>query len=447
MPRPLRCLVGLFLLTCGLIGTAASQNPGPSPAPPGTPSETVELSLQQAIELATEWLEQGRLEPAERLIQKLRAAADPPPQVLFLSAHLKQARGDLSGAVEEFRELLRKDPRAVRARLDLALALYRMREYRSALYHFELALSAKLPPRAEANALRFVRDIRQRESYWEMGLSLISDSNVNYATQASEVTIGEAQFRLAENARAKPGTGLLVTLNGRQSFGSDLANFVNVYAEHSNFPGGRFDFFYTTVTAGRTISRGRHDFTGEAGGHYANWGQRSLYEGWVVRFSDNWRVRPHTLVATSAEARELRYPAFPFLDAVQYWLNGDVTRAFGGNSTLRVGASWIRQAADQAPAGYRGYGVRVEGQTELPGSFTVGLRIETYRFRYDAPDVLFGADRHDRRDILEFTVLRRDIQWHGFSPRIVLGHNRSTSTIPLYEFNRSYVRAVLTRQF
>src|SRR3954463_9428087 len=128
---------------------------------------TVNLTIEQATELATRLLEQGRLDPAERLIRRLRAAADPPLQVLFLSGHLHLARGDVGGAIEEFREILRRDPKAVRVRLDVALALYRERDYPAALYHFELALSTDLPPLAKANALRFVRDIRQRQSYWE----------------------------------------------------------------------------------------------------------------------------------------------------------------------------------------------------------------------------------------------------------------------------------------
>src|SRR4051812_33251280 len=167
---------------------------------------TVELTVEQAIGLATELLEKGRLEPAERLIARLRAAPQPPLQVLFLSGHLKLAKGDVAGAIEEFREVLRRDPKAVRVRLDLALALYRTRDYPAALYHFELALSAELPPQAKANALRFVRDLRQRQSYWQLNVAIVSDSNVNYATRATDVPIGEARFQLDDNARAKAGT-------------------------------------------------------------------------------------------------------------------------------------------------------------------------------------------------------------------------------------------------
>jgi tetratricopeptide (TPR) repeat protein len=408
---------------------------------------TVDLTVEQAIELATRLLEQGRLDPAGRLIGRLRAAPEPPLQVLFLSGHLKLARGDVAGAVEEFREILRRDPQAVRVRLDLALALYRVRDYAAALYHFELALSADLPAQAKANALRFVRDIRQRESYWELNVALVSDSNVNYATRATDVPIGEARFRLSEDARAKAGTGLMVTVSGRESFGAGLDNYVSVYAEDTNFKASRFDLFYGALTLGHTFALGSHDVSAEAGGHYANWGERSLYDGWVAKLADNWRVRPDTLIAASFDARELRYGEFAFLTGMQYAFNLDATRALFGSTTVRVGASTIRQGAQSPSSAYDASGVRLELQSELPHAFTVGTRVETYWFRYGAPDTIFGIVRHDRRSLLELTLLRRDLRWRGFSPRLIVGYNLGVSNIPLFEFDRSYVRLAVTRQF
>src|SRR5581483_1751535 len=221
-----------FFVLLALSWPARAQEPEPP---------TVNLTIEQATDLATQLLEQGRLDAAERLITKLRAAPDPSLQVLFLSGHLKIARGDVAGAVEEFRRILVRDPKAVRVRLDLALALYRARDYPAALYHFELALSTDLPPQAKANALRFVRDIRQRQSYWQLNVAIVSDSNVNYATRATDVPIGEARFQLNQDARATSGTGLAVSLGGRRSFGPGLDNYVNLYTEDTNFKGHRFD--------------------------------------------------------------------------------------------------------------------------------------------------------------------------------------------------------------
>ena len=435
MARPLRFL----LLACALaFSFARAQDPEP-PA--------VNLTIEQATQLATELLEQGKLDAAERLITRLRTGPEPSLQVLFLSGHLKLARGDVAGAVDEFRRILVRDPTAVRVRLDLALALYRERDYPAALYHFELALSTDLPPQAKANALRFVRDIRQRQSYWQLNVAIVSDSNVNYATRATDVPIGEARFQLNQDARATSGTGLAVSLGGRRSFGPGLDNFVNLYAEDTNFKGHRFDLFYGALTAGHTFSSASHDVSFEAGGHYANYGERSLYDGYLAKLADNWRLRPDTLVATSLEVRELRYQDFGFLTGNQYALNVDWTRSLHGSTLVRLGASAIRQEAQAASSAYNAPGVRGEVQTELAHSWTVGARVETYWFRYDAPDPIFGIVRHDRRSLVEITLLRRDLNWQGFSPRLIVGYNSGASNIPLFEFDRSYVRLAFTRQF
>jgi outer membrane protein len=433
------CLAALLLGWALALPLARAQQDAKPP--------TVNLTIEQAIELATQLLEQGRLDPAERLIRRLRAAPDPPLQVRFLAGHLDLAQGDVAGAIEEFREVLRRDPRAVRVRLDLALALYRERDYPAALYHFELALSSDLPQLAKGNVLRFVRDIRQRQSYWELNLALVSDSNVNYATRATDVPIGEARFQLSEDARAKAGTGLMVTVSGRESFGPALDNYVKLYAEDTNFKASRFDLFYGALTVGHSVAFGGHDVSFEAGGHYANWGERSLYDGWVARLADDWRVRPDTLVSTSLDARELRYADFGFLTGMQYALNLDWTRALFGSTTVRLGASAIRQDAQSPSSAYDASGVRAEWQSELPRSFTVGMRLETYWFRYDAPDPIFGIVRHDRRSLAEITLLRRDLVWRGFSPKLIVGYNIGASSVPLFEFDRSYVRLAFTRQF
>ena len=435
MARPLRFLLLAWALA---LGCAHAQDPEPP---------TLNLTIEQATQLATELLEQGKLDPAERLIARLRAAPEPSLQVLFLSGHLKLARGDVAGAVEEFRRILNRDPTAVRVRLDLALALYRERDYPAALYHFELALSTDLPPQAKANALRFVRDIRQRQSYWTLDVAIVSDSNVNYATRATDVPIGEARFQLNEDARAKAGTGLMVTLGGRKSFGPGLDNYVNLYTEDTNFKGHRFDLFYGALTVGHTFAFASHDVFFEAGGHYANYGERSLYDGYLAKLGDNWRVRPDTRVTTTLEARELRYQDFGFLTGNQYALNLDWTRALHGSTLLRLGSSVIKQEAQALSSAYDAQGLRGEVQTELASAWTVGMRAETYWFRYDAPDPLFGATRHDRRSLLEATLLRRDLRWHGFSPKLIVGYNVGVSNIPLFAFDRSYVRLAFTRQF
>ena len=39
----------------------------------------------------------------------------------------------------------------------------------------------------------------------ELNVAVVSDSNVNYATRATDVPIGEARFQLSDDARAKAG--------------------------------------------------------------------------------------------------------------------------------------------------------------------------------------------------------------------------------------------------
>ena len=71
----------------------------------------LELNVEQATELATIWLEQGKTGQAEKLLKRLRSAPRPSLQVRFLSGQLAGMRGNWGEAIEEYRAILIADPK------------------------------------------------------------------------------------------------------------------------------------------------------------------------------------------------------------------------------------------------------------------------------------------------------------------------------------------------
>lgn len=407
----------------------------------------LELNVEQATELATIWLEQGKTGQAEKLLKRLRSAPRPSLQVRFLSGQLAGMRGNWGEAIEEYRAILITDPKAVRVRLELARALSEIKDYPAAIYHFELALSEPLPEAAQKNVLRFVRDIRFRLSRWEVRLDLMSDTNINNATKNRDIVIFGNHFTLSDEAMAKHGAGWYLALFGRQALGDDLSSFAQVQLESYDYSNRTNDRLFTQATLGKTFGLADHLFTLEIGGHGSSHAGKTLYTGGLARISDGWRINPGSLVTAGYEYKQLDYADIQYLSGHQGTLNLGYAHAFGGDTIASLGGFIGYSEAQEKPYSYRFHGLRASISHELPDALTVGARFESYWLNHNGDDIWFGYPREDTRSLVEVDFLRRDWSWQGFSPRLILGGQVNHSNIPLYEFDRAYFRISFSREF
>lgn len=413
----------------------------------GESQAILELNVEQATDLATVWLEQGKTAQAEKLLKRLRSAPRPSLQVMFLSGQLAGMRENWGKAIEEYRAILITDPKAVRVRLELARALFEIKDYPAALYHFELALSEPLPDEAQKNVLRFVRDIRFRLSRWEIRLDLMSDTNINNATQNRDIVISGNHFTLSNDAMAKHGAGWYLGLFGRQAFGADLSSFAQVQLESYDYSNRTNDRLFTQATVGKSFGLTDHIFTLEMGGHGSSYSGKTLYTGGLARITDGWRINPSSLVTASYEFKQLNYADVQYLSGHQGTLNLGFAHAFGGDTIASLGGFLGYSEAKETPYSYRYHGLRASFSHEMSHALTVGARLESYKLNYNGDDIWFGCPREDTKNIIEVDLLRRDWSWQGFSPRLILGGQVNQSNISLYEFNRAYFRVSFSREF
>ena len=159
-----------------------------------------EPTLEEQIAEATRLLESGRVDKAQSIVSRLRAAPNPGLQVLFLSGALYAMKGRYRDAAEEFRLMLARDPTLVRPRLELARALFLAREYNAARYHFEQVLASPLPDMVRANVLTYLTLIRERVPSFAFSFDIVADSNPKQATSTQIVEIGGLLYQLNQSA-------------------------------------------------------------------------------------------------------------------------------------------------------------------------------------------------------------------------------------------------------
>lgn len=404
-------------------------------------------ATSEEVAAATTLLSQKRLDEAQALIERLRAQPDPPLQVLFLSGMLRIERGDYVAAADEFRRMLQQDPGLLRPRLELARALFLAGDYQASLYHFEQVLSAPLPETVRANVLTYVAAIRERSPTLVISLDLVADSNPKQATSSETVEIGGLPYRLNPDAREESSQGLAVTARAKVPFGTEGAWFVRGYAEAYDYSGRELDFAYVQALGGRHVNLGAHGIDLEVGGHYASYQGKDLYAGVNAILTDFIRLRPNLTLTASLDARQLDYDRYPFLDGWQYLESAELRYALSPRQSLRGGGWLIQGKAEDEAFAFDGYGLSARFIQEWRGGWISSVLAQYSRYAFQAPDPFFGVERDDHEVRAELMLTNRRLMFRGLLPTVTLGYVNRSSNIELYAFDRTYLRAGLTKEF
>jgi outer membrane protein len=407
-------------------------------------SETTE----QEIATATALFDSGRVDEAGVIVTRLRQADPPALQVLFLSGAIALSRGKYEAAASEFRLMLVRDPTLLRPRLELARALYLSGDYQTARYHFEQVLSAPLPEPVRNNVLAYLTQIRERVPSLVMSLDVILDSNPGQATSAEFVNIGGQLFRVNNPSQGETEIGMLYTAYGKLPLPRDPSWFATAYAELYDFSGASMDSSYLQALAGKHFDWGRHSVDLQAGGHYAGFQGTDLYTGPTWRVSDFLRFYQSVSLTVGLDGRELDYqPQYQYLSGWQYIAFSELYAALTPAQSLRGGVAWIQDDAADAAYAYQGPAVHLRYVQEWRGGWIGSLFARYSQLDFQAPDPFFGTTRVDRELRYELAVMNRRLQYRGFMPRITVGQVDHDSNIPIYAFNRTYVRLGVVREF
>ncbi|HVC10780.1 MAG TPA: surface lipoprotein assembly modifier [Burkholderiales bacterium] len=428
----------LLLLVC--LGVALNAFAQP-------PFQSLTIGYDQAVGLAAKWILDKQFGPARQMLAGLEKAYPNNPQVLFLEGQLAFAEGDYQTAIAIYRRMLSKDPSLTRVRLALARALFAAGDYSAARYHFEIALGQILDQQARRNIYAYLRAIQGRKSWLTFSASFGEDSNPNFATNARTVDILGSTFVLNPDARAKKSFGTVIDAQGRYAFGEDNRNFVSGALEHRNYAGSYADFDALELTLGRSWVVGQTMWTAEAGPVLADYQQKELDHGAMVRLTNARPFGERVLSTSYVSATRLQFPDYSYLTGEQYWAGTTMRYAVNPTSGAWMSVSWGRNLAHDATYSYRAVEGTLGYSKELAARLNVRLQLSANQYVYDEPSPLFGIERRDQLVQLDLVLTARDWNFHGFAPTASLSWGRNDSTIPLYSYTRQFAGLGLTRQF
>jgi len=402
---------------------------------------------KEDIQRATTLFAQGQIDQAEALVARLRQEKPPDLQVVFLAGLIDIERGRYREAAEEFRRILTQDPRLLRPRLELARALYLAKEYEAARYNFEQVLAAPIPEAVRQNVLWYIDQIRERVPTFAFSVDVVSDSNPKQATSSKVVDIGGRLYVLTESSRAEEAQGLDISAFGKLPLPANPSWFVTGFVENQDYSGRELDQTYVQLLGGKHIDVGNQRLDFQVGGHYGAYQGSDLYTGALVRATDLIRFRPNAFAVLYAEAAQFTYGDYPYLDG--WLLSGtlEVRYALSVDKALNATITYSQRDAKEPAYAFTGPRVSVRYSQEWSGGWIASGLLEYSHYAYEANDPFFGVTRDDYEWRGEVGITNRKLVFHGFLPRLVVGVIDHPSNITLYEFNRTYIRLGVAKEF
>ena len=353
-------------------------------------------------------------------------------------------------AIERFEAILVRRPGLTRVRLELARAYYLTGSDDKAKYHFGLTAGGGLPSSVEAAVDAFLRRIDARKR-WSVSLSaaILPETNPARRTESEQVRIGNAPFRLGEEARSSSGVGTLI--GAGVSFSPALADDLRAALAASTAAKLYRRSDWNDISVSGDIGLARLADRGSLSG-----GLR-LGRRWLGGEPDHrslgpwaragWRLSASTRLDLELSALDRTHDTRRYLDGWRIAVRPRLRHAPDARTLIEAEPEIeIARARTEHNASRRfGFGATVSRAFE--GGLTVSVSPAVHFQRHDGRHPLFARRRLDRGLRVGVRALHRSFQLAGFAPYIGYSFERTGSNIALYEYRNHGAILGVTRSF
>lgn len=431
-------------LCLSLIATVYAQ---PGKQQVGQKSQRV---IPNAAIVATRLIEQGDNDQARTVLLEARERFADNNDIAFLLGMMAMAEQEFEKASNYFREILIRDPKAVRVRLELGRALFESGDYRDADRQFRFARSGDLPAEVNANIDRYLTAIHNLQTFnWDISIALAPDTNINAAPSIEEISIFGLPFELSEDAKSQTGIGLLLNTSAEWtphiSENTRLRLGGNLY--RTDYSGGDFDDTFTNMHLGPNVEFGNFEISTLLTGFHRWYGNEPYNHGVGLRQELAYYPSSRLRLSTSLEHQWVNHDNAESLDGTRSsWLgSGQYALTPSSGVTGVLGVS--RESTELDMLSNTVYRSGVGYYRELFGGLTALLQPEYLHARYDDVTPAFGVERRDDLWRTRLRLTNRSWVFKGFSPELTLIHSSRRSNIDLYSYDRHQIQLGVSRLY
>ena len=415
-----------------LVAVGAHAEPVESTDQPAAAFEISDLAAGRLL------MEAGRFEDALVFLNQARPADEEEAiERRFLLGAVYMRLGMQREAAEQYEAILVIRPDLTRVRLELARAHYAAGQDDKAKYHFQLSLGDKLPSSVESVVEGFLNaiDARKRWSAY-VSIAALPETNAVRRTDRETVQIGGATFRLNEDAREASGIGAQLSTGGAffPTVGDGLRGHFALSTAAKLYEQSAWNDIAVIGKAGLTRL---FDGGSVSGGLQAGrrWQGTAGFQHSVGPWANiDYRLSNRTRVSANTNVDYRKHDERDDLDGWRVSLNPTVRYVLDSQTVLEAGPQFelVEARADHRSSRLTGLGVGVSRAFEngITASLSASAQLNGYR----GEDPLFGKRREDRIGWLSARLLHRSFQLSGFAPYVGYTYERSTSNIPLHDY-------------
>ncbi|MGP5308607.1 surface lipoprotein assembly modifier [Vreelandella alkaliphila] len=437
------CRFIAILLACGYFSGSAFAD---SPAQTNDTNREIPL----AAVAATRLMEQGDSEQAKAVLLEAREHFADNDDIAFLLGMLAMDEQEFESASAYFREILIRDPQAVRVRLELGRALFESGDYRDAGRQFRFARSGNLPTEVNANIDRYLAAIHHLQTFnWDVSVALAPDTNINAAPSIEEISIFGLPFQLSEDAKRQTGIGIL--LNTSAEWTPHIAENTRLRLGGSlyrtDYRGGSFDDTFANVHVGPKFQFGDLELSTLLTGFHRWYGNEPYNHGAGLRQEVTYYPSSRTRLHTSLEHQWVRHDDVSSLDGTRTSWLGSWQYALTPSSGVMGVLGLSKESTELDMLSNTVYRGGVGYYRELFGGLTALIQPEYLRARYDDVTPAFGVERRDNLWRTRLRLTNRRWVFKGFTPELTLIRSSRRSNIDLYSYDRNQVQLGVSKLY
>lgn len=412
---------------------------------------TIRATAGQMLSLADEMARYGRSGEAENILELL--ARDPDRDIRnearYRRAKLLRARANYRDAALLLRRVLDERPDATPVRLELAQLLDRMGDKDGAWREVRAAQAAGLPPAVARLIDRYSDALRaQRPFGANFEIAVAPDSNINRATRSDSLGTVLGDFQIADDAKAKSGTGVALNAQAfrRIGIGQDAtlllraSGFANIYRH------GAFNDIAADLAAGPELAFGRDRLQVEVGATQRWYGQKPYARSARLAGVYSHPLGSRTLLRATASAALIDNQLNDLQDGKSYYGRVQIERALTPTTGLAASLAVDRQALRDPGYATTGWRTALTGWHDL-GRMTFTAGVEFGRLHADERLLLFPDRRQDRYRRVSLGASFRQLQYAGFAPVVRFSIERNRSSVAFYDYRRTRTEMAIVRAF
>lgn len=423
-------------------------------------SQEVTMTPIQAVQLAGQLVDSGKLDLAQQILTQMPHVNNVPLEIerWFLLAQIASRQGDIDTAIKIYRKILDDQPNLARVRFELAVCYMHQKKWRRADYHLRLAMAgADLPDNAK-QMMNYYRYVIRQNKNWNVWFNFgaAPDNNVNNSVGGSECVMTMFGLMCRELAQPESAIGSNLSLGGNYEFKlsdnwrwkSDANIYTNIYDKHD------YDDLYLSLSTGPRYVWKNGDvwLAGIGARRWYGWDAYNWSAG--VKLDTNYDFTRKLSGGLYLRFMENTYDEYgDILDGQTYAANVRLTYSFNASvyAVLRTGIT--REVAKNSIYSYwlpnLGFGVGAE----LPWGFHVYAEPSVYWSMYDDPKWVVKDNQfkqiteHDFTHRYSVSLSNNKLDIWGFVPTITVSYTKRESNIWQREYDKTALEFSMQQRF